>query len=91
MRVGVVGINFKTSPLEIREKLAKACHYCFSAQALSPKREGTVLLSTCNRTEIYFSAEDLAEAHSDILNVLREFIDAPFEQKLYSFFGPDCF
>lgn len=91
MRVGVIGINYKTSSLDLREVLAKACRFCFSANRFSFRLPATVLLSTCNRTEIYFGAEDLSEAHSVILAELRQFIHEPFEQKLYSFFGADCF
>lgn len=91
MRVGVIGINYKTSSLDLREVLAKACRFCFSPERFSFKMPGTVLLSTCNRTEIYFGADDLTEAHGMILAELREYIHEPFEQKLYSFFGADCF
>ncbi len=91
MRVGVIGINYKTSSLDLREILAKACRFCFSPEHFSFRLPGTVLLSTCNRTEIYFGADDLTEAHSEILGELRQFIQEPFEQKLYSFFGVDCF
>lgn len=91
MCIGVVGINFKTAPLNLREKLAKASIYAFSPNSLTRRLDNIVLLSTCNRSEIYFSADDLAERHSEILAILREFVDEPFEQKLYSFFGPDCF
>ncbi len=91
MRIGVIGINFKSSPLEIREQFAKACQYCFGPHALCPKMRDVILLSTCNRTEIYFSGEDLAVTHSEILAILREFIAVTFEQRLYSFFGLDCF
>lgn len=56
MRIAVLGINHKTAPVEIREKLS------FSEQSLakhllklkeSPGVEGCIILSTCNRTEIY--------------------------------------
>jgi glutamyl-tRNA reductase len=50
-----------------------------------------VLLSTCNRTEIYFFSEDLAETHSYLLSILRFDIGEDFDQKLYSYFGLDCF
>lgn len=91
MSIGVVGINYKSSPLEIREELAKAFQFCFSPRSLQPSLENTVLLSTCNRTEVYFSAPDLARAHSEVIAALREFASHAFEQKLYSFFGLDCF
>lgn len=90
LQVGVLGINFKTADLAIREKFAKA------AQAISGERglffpHSTVVLSTCNRTEIYFSSYELAEAHSHLLSFFRQQIDEPFEQRLYSYFGIDCF
>src|SRR5690606_30735119 len=50
-----------------------------------------VLLSTCNRTEIYFSGEDLADIHSDLLSFFRLYLSEPFEHRLYAYFGIDCF
>ncbi len=91
MRVGVIGINYKNSSLHLREILAKACRFCFSSEYFSYRMPGTILLSTCNRTEIYFGTDELTEAHGMILAELRQFIHEPFEQKLYSFFGADCF
>ncbi|MBS0625079.1 MAG: glutamyl-tRNA reductase [Verrucomicrobia bacterium] len=90
MRIGVLGINFKTASLELREAIARG------AEVLSGERglffiHPIVLLSTCNRTEIYFSGEDLAAAHSDLLATLRTHIKEPFEHRLYSYFGIDCF
>jgi glutamyl-tRNA reductase len=40
---------------------------------------------------VYFYAADLAKAHSELLNGLREEIPFPFEHKLYAYFGSDCF
>jgi glutamyl-tRNA reductase len=88
--VGVIGVNFKTAELLLREAIAK------SALSLSGERglffpHPTVLLSTCNRTEIYFHALDLAQAQSDLLSLLRRQVEGPFEHCLYSYFGLDCF
>jgi glutamyl-tRNA reductase len=56
--IGVIGISYKTAPLEIREK------FSFSKEDIIPFSEllqqeteiaDIVLVSTCNRTEIYFS------------------------------------
>lgn len=90
LNVGVLGINFKTADLGLREGIARG------AQSLGGERalffaHPAVLLSTCNRTEIYFSADDLAAAHSDLLAFLRNLVDVPFEHRLYSYFGIDCF
>jgi len=96
MRVGVLGINHKLANLELREALAKICQKRlqfppfsnphFSAHGL----QSFVLLSTCNRTEVYFSSDDLAETHSYLLSILRENVEDDFDQKLYSYFGQDC-
>ena len=85
MRIGVVGINHKSSSLELREVLAKAF------QNESSNFEGAVLLSTCNRTELYFNAPSLAGKHIEILSCLKRRIKVPFEHALYSYFGQDCF
>jgi len=58
--IGVIGISYKTAPLEIRERFA------FSKDEILPFSEllqqeteigDMVLVSTCNRTEIYFSQD----------------------------------
>ncbi len=91
MRVGVLGINHKSSDLQLRELVAKAAASIFSCHEKLKKQFSLVLLSTCNRTEIYFSFSDLAAAHSEILFLLRSLINTPFEHALYSYFGEDCF
>lgn len=90
MRVGVVGINHKLADLKLRELLAKACQRRFGINIFHESHH-FVLLSTCNRTEIYFSSDDLAGTHTYLLNIFRNEIDEEFDQKLYSFFGEDCF
>lgn len=91
MRVGILGVNHKSAEIYTRELISKTCHKWFFSEGKLAERYHCVILSTCNRTEIYFSANDLAEAHSELLNVLREDIHIPFEHKLYSYFGFDCF
>jgi glutamyl-tRNA reductase len=91
MRIGVLGINHKSSELVLRETLAKACQHQFSFEMPIAQEFSCIVLSTCNRTEIYFSADDLAAAHTRILNCLREEVADPFEHKLYTYFGFDCF
>ncbi|MGC1877928.1 MAG: glutamyl-tRNA reductase [Rhabdochlamydiaceae bacterium] len=91
MRIGVLGINYKSSEIGTRESVSKACQIKISQGSAIAEDYRCVVLSTCNRLEIYFSCENLAEAHSALLNMLREEIDTAFEHKLYSFFGLDCF
>lgn len=91
MRVGVLGINYKSSELKVREILAKTAQAHVASEYLSEHNFSYVLLSTCNRTEVYFSAEDLPSAHTELLNLLRTDIDFAFEHCLYSYFGSECF
>lgn len=91
MRVGLLGINFKSSDLSLREEVARACALLFAADSAIATHLSVVLLSTCNRTEIYFSGEDLSESHTQVLNLLRTEITRHFEHHLYAYFGVECF
>ena len=91
MRIGVLGINFKSGEIHIREFVSQACQKGISRLSEVARKYACVVLTTCNRVEIFFSAPDLAEAHSELLHLLKEEIPIPFEHKLYSYFGCDCF
>ena len=75
MHIVVVGLSHKTAPVEIREKLAvpesrlgealtRLCAY----QGI---KEG-ILLSTCNRVEVYAVVEDLEAGYSRIQEFLAD-------------------
>lgn len=87
MQVGVIGINHKSSALGLREKLARVFQKEFRLDAVSDY----ILLSTCNRTELYFSSSYLADTHIELLKRLRSHLGESFEHVLYSYFGRDCF
>src|SRR4051812_9744096 len=91
MRVGIVGINHKLADLKLRERLAKACQKRFGPFQAVHGDHHFILLSTCNRTEVYFSSDDLAATHSYLLSILRTDVEEEFDHKLYSYFGTDCF
>lgn len=91
MKIGVLGISYKSAEIHTQECISKACRKKLTSDSDLAERYHCVILFTCNRTEIYFSADNLAEAHSALLHTLREEIDIPFEHKLYSYFGFDCF
>ena len=90
LKVGVLGLNHKTASLAFREEIAKGAGILIGEKARFFPHP-TVLLSTCNRTEIYFNAEDLAQAHTELLLFLRGAIAGAFEYRLYSYFNLDCF
>jgi len=58
--IGLIGLNHKSAPIEIREKFV----FCeedvrrFVPQLKAKGIRGAVVVSTCNRTEIYFEMED---------------------------------
>lgn len=91
MQIGVVGISHKTASLSLLEKVTAICHKRLSASVIPLYLPHLVLLSTCNRTEIYFCSEEPDRTHGQILDILRGGINEPFEMHLYSFFGRDCF
>lgn len=69
----VVGLNYKTAPVEIRERVS--VHHSQMTSLLQKVRmclgiEGVVLLSTCNRFEIYAVTTDVETG----LNSLKNFI-----------------
>src|SRR3989344_6313118 len=88
--VGVLGVNHKTADLNLLEAIALAASG-LNGNPFTPYP--IVLLSTCNRTEIYFSSNDhdLTVVHSQLLAYFRKTLDGFFEQAFYSFFGIDCF
>lgn len=90
MQIGIIGLNHKLAPLHLRDLIAKACLRLFGPGATHPD-QSFVLLSTCNRTELYFHSEDLSETHNYLLQLLKKEVLDEFEQKLYSFFGENCF
>jgi glutamyl-tRNA reductase len=91
MQIGVLGINHKLACLDLRDAFAKVSERRFHPRFSAHGDHTFILLSTCNRTEIYFSSDDLSETHSYLLSILRQELSEDFDQKLYSFFGHECF
>ena len=83
MEIGLIGLNHKTAPVELREKLSAACTQTGPAvevlKAL-PTVQETLFLTTCNRVEILFTAEGLDEAFKGFLETWsRDLHQAPAE------------
>lgn len=91
MNIFIVGLNHKTADVDIRERLA------FNGQKLEeglqriktlPDVKEAVILSTCNRVEIYAAVTNAASAHEAIKNFISEFhgIDrSTLETSLYAY------
>ncbi|HEY4376892.1 MAG TPA: glutamyl-tRNA reductase, partial [Acidimicrobiales bacterium] len=82
MSVVVIGLNHRTMPLDLFERmtidgarLPKALHDLASREHLGE----VVVLSTCNRTEVYARAERFHGAYQDIRNFFSELAFVPPE------------
>lgn len=77
MHLTLVGLSHKTAPIEIREKLTFPAHVqpqALSALTHNDEIAEAVILSTCNRTEVYAVAA--SEAGSDaVIDFLCDFHD----------------
>ena len=85
-----LGISHKTAPVALRERLAftEGLAVEFAHQiAESPEVHEVVVISTCNRTEIYLVVGDPVQAETDVLGLLaRRASIRPTElaQEIYS-------
>jgi len=89
MKIIVVGLNHNTADVEVREKVA------FNESRLEeglrrfrelPEVEEAVILSTCNRVELYANVKDTVKASESIKTFLSEFHDinrASLDKALY--------
>jgi glutamyl-tRNA reductase len=90
-----IGLNHKTALVEVRERLAfsgsRLRQALFALAECRARRDGAlregVILSTCNRTEIYALAEDAARGREYLVHFLSERQGLPpaeFESHLYT-------
>ena len=84
MQLSLVGINHQTAPVTIREKVAISGDALSSALShLHDYVPQGVILSTCNRTEIYtVDDNDGDEAEKAILSFLKARLSIPDEELL---------
>ncbi|MDY7034078.1 MAG: glutamyl-tRNA reductase [Thermodesulfobacteriota bacterium] len=96
MHIIVVGLNHKTAPIELREKV------CFPSDAieeplrkvisLSHISEG-LILSTCNRVEVLAVSKDIEEGTKEIKDFLASYHNISMSQldsHLYSYASSDA-
>jgi glutamyl-tRNA reductase len=76
MHLFLLGVSHRTAPVEVRERLDFASRGLDHALAALAARQGpseTVVVSTCNRAEVYAACEDVAAAREDLLGFLCEY------------------
>ena len=94
MNIHIVGLNHaETTPVEIREKLAfspSSVPIALSSFAQSFPSSETVILSTCNRVEIYATSPDDSLTKEDFLDFFSAFHGLPkdkFANHMYHHHG----
>ncbi len=96
MSLVAIGLNHKSVPLDLLERMSlgesdlpKALH----ALVARPHVREAVLLSTCNRTEVYVYAERFHGAYQDVRDTLAELchlLSEEFSEYLYAHYDLDA-
>jgi glutamyl-tRNA reductase len=96
MELIVIGLNHKTASIDLRERMAVAGDHMEGAlhqvKSLPSLREN-MILSTCNRVEIYAAVRETEKAILDLKHFLSQYHALPlkeFEKNLYSLIGEDA-
>ncbi len=91
MNASLVGVDHRTAPVAIREKAAiRAEQLQDSMLLLRSHISQGVILSTCNRTEVYAITDDGSHAEEASLNFLKARLhisDAPLPRYMYALRG----
>lgn len=93
MSLLMLGLNHRTAPVEVREKLAFSREGAATALMLFHKLFPTaeaVILSTCNRVEIMVNSEDGSVGAAEVMAFLSQARDVPvmdFKPHLFQFEG----
>src|SRR3954452_14085424 len=69
MELLALGVSHKTAPVAVRERLAFSAAEArrFLEQLVAEDAQEAVVISTCNRTELYVVASDPVQAESAVL------------------------
>jgi glutamyl-tRNA reductase len=76
MHLFLLGVSHRATPIEVRERLDFAARGLDAALAALSARAGAaeaVVLSTCNRAELYVACEEVAAARNDLLAFLADY------------------
>ncbi len=79
MDIGVIGVNHNLAPISVREKVSFTDTRKIEAinSLLDKDISEIVILSTCNRSEIYIRANNIEEK----ISVVKDFYEEYFEEK----------
>ena len=78
MHVSLVGINHSTAPISVREKVSITTEQLDdSLSLLSQYVPCGIIISTCNRTEVYTAASDILRAEEASIKFLKAHLGVP--------------
>jgi len=92
----VIGLNHKTAPIEIRERLAfpeERIENALSQVKSLPSLKENMIVSTCNRVEIYAAVREAEKAIIDLKEFLSHYHGLPlkdFDKSLYLLIGEEA-
>ena len=75
MHLLLVGISHKTAPVELRERLdfqVRGVDRALQSLAARGSTREAVVLSTCNRAEVYVACDDVAATRTDLVSFVSE-------------------
>ena len=80
MHLFLLGVSHRTAPVDLRERLdfsSRDVGAAVEALATRPAAAETVVLSTCNRSEIYVASSDPRQAQQDVVAFLADYHHVP--------------
>ncbi|WP_296865331.1 glutamyl-tRNA reductase [Thermosyntropha sp.] len=86
-------MSYRTAPVEIREKLAlngRGVDEAYDFLTKCDGIEGTVILSTCNRTEIYITTRDIEKSKGAIKSFFEDYMQIKYEEISPYLYQPSC-
>jgi glutamyl-tRNA reductase len=96
MHLFLLGVSHRTAPVDLREKLdfsSRDVGAAVEALAAQSSAAESVVLSTCNRSEIYVAGTSADSARDEIIRFLSEYHELPaehFAPHLFSFADADA-
>jgi glutamyl-tRNA reductase len=96
MELLVVGLNHNTAPIQIRECLAfpeEKMEDALSEVHVLPSVKETMIVSTCNRVEVYAATRETEKAIHDLKDFLSQYHGLPlkeFDKSLYTHVGEEA-
>ena len=83
MKVAVIGINHNNCPIEIREifSFTESMKIESADLILDKSSNELVIISTCNRSEIYIASEDIDKSIKEVKEFYKEYFKFPEAEK----------